>query len=147
MPLPTSLVPTSLVGSWKLARVIVDHLADEESRVEGTTRLTVDDDGRIRWVEDGTLFRRGVELPVSRVLFLQSRGERGWFVTFEDGRDFHPWEPGHRVEHPCAPDHYVGLVEAVAGGAWGVTWRVTGPKKDYTMTSRLTRDRSTPRWP
>ncbi|MBC7633475.1 DUF6314 family protein [Aeromicrobium sp.] len=141
MPLPTSLDPLSLTGTWELARVIDDHLADEVSRVEGSTGLTVEDDGRIRWVENGTLSRRGVELPVSRVLFLQRRGERGWFVTFEDGRDFHPWQPGHAVEHRCAPDHYVGLVEAADGGAWRVTWRVTGPRKDYTMTSTLRRGR------
>lgn len=80
------------------------------------------------------------EIPVNRTLFVELRDE-GWFVTFDDGRDFHPWEPGEEVVHPCAADTYVGRIELVDPGTWTVEWHVTGPAKDYTMASRLTRVR------
>jgi hypothetical protein len=39
-------------------------------------------------------------------------------VTFDDGRDFHRWQPGAEVEDPCAPDLYVGTVERVDENRW-----------------------------
>lgn len=134
------LDPLELVGTWELSRVIIDHRADERSDVLGTSELTLQADARIRWTESGTLHRRGTDVAVSRVLYLEPR-EPGWFVTFEDGRDFHPWEPGSPVEHACTPDMYVGLVAPMGDDRWSVEWRVNGPGKDYTMTSVLTRSR------
>lgn len=83
-----------------------------------------------------------------------------WRVTFEDGRDFHPWT-ARPVEHACGHDLYEGHVEtkpatglprtttAPAGGrtttdagtdaGWTIRWRVTGPAKDYTMLSHYSR--------
>jgi len=132
------LDPLALVGTWDLSRVIVDHQDGQQSRVLGTTTLTLQDDVRIRWAESGTLSHRGIEAAVSRVLYVEKRAG-GWFVTFEDGRDFHPWEPGVPVEHGCAPDLYIGTVDRVDERRWSVEWRVTGPSKDYTMASVLTR--------
>jgi hypothetical protein len=133
---PSPLTPPDLLGSWQLSRVIVDHLAGDESTVAGSTELVRQADGRIRWSEAGVLQRRGLDLPVSRVLYVEER-PTGWFVTFDDGRDFHSWAVGYEVEHDCAPDRYVGVI----GGdvdRWTVQWRVSGPAKDYTMTSVLT---------
>ncbi|MFI5427485.1 DUF6314 family protein [Aeromicrobium sp. UC242_57] len=100
--------------------------------------LVAQDDGRVRWAEQGRLRRGDLDVPVSRTLFVELR-DAGWFVTFDDGRDFHPWEPGAEVVHPCAADTYVGRIELVDADSWTVEWNVTGPTKDYTMTSRLTR--------
>ena len=132
------LDPLELLGSWELSRVIVDRRADEQSSVEGRTDFAREDDGRIRWSESGTLRRGGTRVEVSRVLFLEPR-ESGWFVTFEDGRDFHPWAPGSEVEHPCAPDTYLGVVKVLATDRWSIEWQVSGSSKDYTMSSVLTR--------
>lgn len=130
--------PLSLLGAWTLARTIDDRKGPETSTVQGTTELARQGDGRVRWSESGTLQRGGHEIPVNRTLYVELR-DAGWFVTFDDGRDFHPWEPGEEVVHPCAADTYVGRIELVDADTWTVEWNVTGPAKDYTMISRLTR--------
>ena len=137
MSTPALLDPLTLLGTWGLTRTIVELASGQESLVDGNTELVAEPDGRIRWSEQGVLRRGGLRVPVTRVLFIEPRDD-GWFVTFDDGRDFHPWQPGRTVEHRCAPDLYAGMV-AAAGESWTVTWRVTGPAKDYTMASVLSR--------
>lgn len=134
--------PHALLGVWDLSREIVEQPGDERSRVDGTTTLAADGDS-IDWYETGTLSRRGLRTPVSRRLRIEPR-EDGWFVTFEDGRDFHPWRPGEPVEHPCGADRYVGTIRRLDTDHWTVQWRVTGPRKDYVMTSVLTRSAARP---
>lgn len=129
--------PTDLLGTWTLERTIDDRLAGERSTVDGVTELTWQDDGRVRWHETGTLHRGDLDIPVSRTLFVEQR-PTGWFVTFDDGREFHPWQPGDEVVHPCNADTYTGRVDVEADDRWVVEWQVAGPAKDYTMTSRLT---------
>jgi hypothetical protein len=95
-----------------------------------------------------------------------AEGGEGWEVTFEDGRPFHPWPDPETVErhrsaagasgdactegrartsgtdfvHVCTPDLYRGvLVEPVGTDEWTLRWDVTGPRKDYVMTTRYTR--------
>jgi len=135
---PDDLDPLELIGTWALARQIVDRALDEHSTVDGTTVLTLQLDGRVRWAESGVLTRRDSAIPVSRVLFVEQRAG-GWFVTFEDGRDFHPWAPSTPVRHDCAPDLYIGTLDRLDDDRWSVVWEVSGPGKDYTMTSILTR--------
>ncbi|MFC6696775.1 DUF6314 family protein [Nocardioides daphniae] len=128
--------PRSLVGRWAFERVVTDRLADEVIDVDGTVELSVEDDGRVRWAEQGTMHRRGADIEVSRVLYVVER-EGGWMVIFDDGRDFHPWSPGAQVVHLCGADTYAGLVE-LGPTTWRVTWQVGGPHKDYVMVTRLT---------
>lgn len=118
----------------------------------------MEDDGRVRWAERGTLTWAAGSTPVSRTLFLV-RAPAGadaaraagaaedpgtWRVTFEDGRDFHPWTGG-AVEHLCGRDLYeggVGLPEEPVPSSnlsWELRWRVTGPEKDYTMHTTYSR--------
>lgn len=133
--------PRDLLGDWVFERVVDDRLAGELLDVRGTTTLSATDGGAVRWAEEGVLRRGSLELPVSRVLHLVP-GSEGWRVTFEDGRDFHPWEPGKEVVHLCGADTYRGLVEVAPGerpDSWSVVWRVIGPSKDYTMTTQLSR--------
>lgn len=127
-----------MLGVWSMARTIDDRHGDEQSTVDGTSELVLEDDGRIRWSERGTLHRRAGDIPVSRTLFLEPR-EDGWWVTFDDGRDFHPWRPGEKVVHPCSPDTYTGSVDIIGPDTWTVRWQVSGPAKDYTMVTILTR--------
>lgn len=128
--------PLNLLGDWHFRRVIDDHLANERSRVVGTLTIVADGD-RIRWSESGELDWRGEKIEVSRVNFLQRRAG-GWFVTFEDGRDFHPWAPGEPVVHDCGAAVYRGCVlQGSRDSAWTVEWHVEGPNKDYTMTTEL----------
>jgi hypothetical protein len=128
--------PTDLLGTWSLTRVVDDHRAGDRREVVGTVELTEVAPGRVRWTETGTMSWPGHAVAVSRTLYVQLE-ERGWFVRFEDGRPFHPWATGQQVEHPCAPDHYRGLIE-IAGTpveSWTVTWDALGPEKDYRMVT------------
>lgn len=130
--------PQVLLGTWEFHRVIDDHRSAERSTVDGRAKLSTEEQ-RIRWSETGTLSWRGQEIPVSRVLYLERRDD-GWFVTFEDGRDFHPWAPGESVEHLCGADVYRGqIADRAQAGRWSIAWSVTGPTKDYRMTTMLRR--------
>ncbi len=133
----TGTDPRDLAGSWRFDRVVEDRLGPVR-HVTGTTELVVEDAERVRWSESGTLTWEGGETPVYRNLFVERRSD-GWWVTFEDGRDFHPWSVGQSVVHPCGADLYEGRIDVTATDAWTVVWVVSGPAKDYTMTTRLTR--------
>jgi hypothetical protein len=128
-----SVEPTDLLGSWTLTRTIEDRLAGERRDVRGTATLELESPDRVRWSEAGTMTWAGHAVPVSRTLLVE-RVEGAWFVRFSDGRPFHPWAVGERVEHPCAPDHYTGLIE-VEADRWTVEWRAVGPEKDYMMVT------------
>jgi hypothetical protein len=137
--------PTALIGTWRFERAIRGRVADVPAsggyEVLGTADFTPLPDGRIRWAEHGTLSWVGGSAPVERTLFLAPKpAPASWMVTFADGRDFHPWQVG-AVSHWCAPDSYDGVVatEAAATDAWTLSWTVTGPHKDYTMTTEYRR--------
>ena len=136
--------PTGLLGTWVMTRVIDDRRANERREVTGSATLVAESPTRIRWSERGTMTWPGHQTPVSRTLYVDREGSTGWVVRFADGRLFHPWSVGHWVDHPCAADHYRGLLE-VSGDpaeAWTVTWDATGPEKDYRMvTVHTARDR------
>ena len=146
---PTGLEdPTTLLGTWVLTREIEDRRAGERHHVEGTLELGLDGADRVRWVETGLWHHPAGDVEVHRRLWLErldGSDEDGgqWWVRFEDGRDFHPWRPGREVVHPCAPDTYRGTVAGTVQ-EWEVTWEVTGPAKDHTLRTRLTRPADVP---
>ena len=130
--------PTDLLGRWELDREIDDRAAAERHRVDGVLTLELVAPGRVRWSETGRWRHPTGDVDVRRDLWLVHEPADGWWVRFDDERDFHPWSPGEPVVHPCAPDTYRGVVTGTAD-SWTVVWEVTGPRKDYTMTTRLTR--------
>lgn len=134
--------PLELLGTWTLERTVDDRTTGEARSVSGDTTMSLLDDGRVRWDERGVMRWPGHEVPVSRTLFVEQRGE-DWFVTFEDGRDFHPWSTETPVDHDCPPDVYTGAITVDRDGeelqTWRVEWTARGPAKDYTMLSRLVR--------
>ncbi|QDQ98678.1 DUF6314 family protein [Tomitella fengzijianii] len=131
--------PRTLLGRWGFSRTIDDRFAGDRKTVDGTITLSADGE-RVRWYEEGTLHLDGQDLPVTRTMFVEPRGD-GWFVVFEDGHDFHPWTTGEQVQHLCGRDLYSGRIDVgdrPEPDAWTVRWDVAGPEKDYTMTTRLT---------
>ncbi|MFD7022662.1 DUF6314 family protein [Promicromonospora sukumoe] len=149
--------PHRLVGTWLFVREI-EHDDGAAYTADGEARFSREDDGRVRWAERGTLRWDGGSTPVTRTLFLvreagsdggaapgndpsaDGKPATGWRVTFEDGRDFHPWTAG-AVEHLCGRDLYAGglAVAAVPAQDWELRWRVTGPEKAYLMHTHYTR--------
>ena len=139
---PVSLAdPRSLVGTWSFHRTIEDRRgtahggAGDDVAVAGLLALTLVAPDRVDWEERGTWHRATGPVDVRRGLRVARRGA-GWWVLFEDGRDFHPWVPDEPVLHDCRPDTYCGLVTGTTRG-WSVRWDVTGPEKDYVMRTRL----------
>ena len=131
--------PALLLGRWRMSRVVDDRREATHSTISGWLDLTPVATDRIRWEESGRWHRPEVDVEVRRALWLV-RQARGWWVLFEDGRDFHPWLPGDHIVHDCRPDTYGGLVSGTPEH-WSVRWDVTGPEKDYSMTTVLVRDR------
>ena len=129
--------PAALIGTWRLRREVDDRRLDVTSRVTGTLTLTRAGEDRIRWVEEGRWRQDTGVVDVRRALWVVRTDADGWWVRFDDGRDFHPWRPGGPVVHPCAPDTYRGTVTGSAS-RWSITWEVTGPAKDYRMVTELT---------
>ncbi|WP_285102390.1 DUF6314 family protein [Promicromonospora sp. MEB111] len=141
--------PLRLVGTWDFRREI-RHADGTQYAADGGAELTPQEDGRIRWAERGTLRWATGSTPVTRTLFLvrepppDDGAAPGWRVTFEDGRDFHPWTAG-AVEHLCGRDLYRGGIDLpaqvparvpavrVPADSWDLRWHVTGPEKDYLM--------------
>ncbi len=138
MSAPSLVDPQTLVGTWTLSRVIEDRLARVRHTVDGQLVLTAVSPARLRWAETGRWHQQAGDVDVRRDLWLERDVDAGWWMRFDDGRDFHPWRPGEQVVHPCAPDTYRGLVSGSAEG-WTVRWEVTGPHKDYTMETALAR--------
>ncbi|MCP2266730.1 DUF6314 family protein [Promicromonospora thailandica] len=158
--------PLRLLGTWDFRREVT-HADGSRYTATGQAHLRRLDDGRVRWDEHGTLRWEAGSTPVSRTLYLvpapasaPPAPEPDWRVTFEDGRDFHPWTPG-AVEHLCGRDLYRGDLDVPAGPAasagpasavvvrpasavvvrppsWELDWHVTGPEKDYEMRTRYT---------
>ena len=128
--------PELLLGRWRMSRVVEDRRQATRSTVSGWLDLTRTADDRIHWAESGRWHRPDADVEVRRALWLVHQ-ERGWWVLFEDGRDFHPWVPGDPVVHDCRPDTYGGLVTGTPE-RWTIRWDVSGPEKDYTMTTVLT---------
>ncbi|MFZ6992912.1 DUF6314 family protein [Curtobacterium sp. RRHDQ66] len=130
-------MPDQLLGEWALERVVVDRRAGVRGTVRGTTTLTLEHAGLVRWEESGTMELAGRTTPVSRALTVRRDDDGTWTVCFADGRTFHDWVWGASVVHACAPDEYTGVL---AGDAdrWTVRWDAVGPAKDYRLDSVLT---------
>lgn len=134
--------PTDLVGVWHLTRRIVDRRAGggrAHGRVHGTLTLSRISPDEVCWHEQGTLVWDRRELEVFRTLLVRRDGA-GWTVCFEDGRVFHPWEPGAALTHPCRADTYRGVVHVAPDRQLlRILWDVTGPTKDARLVTRCRR--------
>lgn len=132
------LQPTDLLGEWELRRTVDDRRAAARGIVLGTTTLTSTGADEVRWDESGTMTFGGRTVPVTRTLLVRRTDGGSWTVHFADGRVFHDWVWGARVEHACAPDDYTGVLDGDVT-RWRVRWEAHGPAKDYVLDSELRR--------
>jgi len=122
-------------GLWRVERVIEDHLAGQTGRFSGEGKLTRDGDHWL-WSETGFLQLGAARTMSAGRRYLWRLGEAGRIeVFFEDGRPFHGFDPEGRPEaaHWCDPDDYRVTYDFADWPLWRATWRVRGPRKDYTM--------------
>ena len=67
-------------------------------------------------------------------------------VAFDDGTPFYDldltagtWNADHR----CREDRYRGRFRVLAPDVWETVWRIAGPRKDQTLTTRYSRNSET----
>lgn len=130
-------------GDWVLHRQVTDRRAGTMLNFDGCLAITVED-SRLRLEETG----RWSDAPWGplaghRVYLWVPEGRERVAVLYEDGRPFHAFEPVRqgraRARHLCDPDTYDVTYEFDLPACWQHRWEVTGPTKDYTMLTRLTR--------
>ena len=130
-----STEPLTLTGTWSLRRRVHDRLSGRFGRACGT--LTITDGGE--WIEQGRLELADRHASFERRLAVRLLDDE-WWVTFADGRQFHPWRLDEPVNHPCGDDLYRGRVTlSAAGEVLRVLWDVTGPVKSQRLFTTFRR--------
>ena len=136
-----------LHGSWTVERSLADHASGLTGRFTGVATFTFDD-GALRHGERGSLTWAGSSpTPATRELFWRPTVEpQSAEVFFPDGRFFHCLDLSTGQDspvHPCSPDVYRGEFVLVGRDHWQYRWRVSGPQKDLTLLTRLSRTAET----
>lgn len=129
-------------GEWRVTRGIEDRLAARPGRFEGLARFEEDGTG-LRYREEGMLrLGDGPAFSAHRDYLWRPGPAGAVMVLFPDGRPFHSFLPEgmtRGTDHPCGRDLYRVAYDLEAWPAWTVEWTVTGPAKDYRMTTAYAR--------
>jgi hypothetical protein len=122
-------------GRWQMVRIIENLPQGVIGEFWGECAFEPDGDG-LTCTEAGVLRFRGNDYAATRVSLWRFPGGGRVEVRYEDGRPFHDFpEREPAAVHDCGDDHY--RVEYDFGeGTWLSRWAVTGPAKDYVMTTR-----------
>jgi hypothetical protein len=130
------ILPGDLSGNWTFRRRLGDLVTGQFGSARGTLEV---DAGRRSWAEQGRLDWNGRRAAVTRTMrFLPVDGE--WWMTFADGRPFHPWRLGEVLEHRCRADVYRGVLAVDDGpGRLRICWDVVGPGKHQRIVTRYDR--------
>lgn len=132
---------SDLLGSWTFTRWIEDHRAGQGIEVVGEATITVSTDGAT-YDEAGRMALPGQPPLQSTRRYLLREGGDHLAFHFDDGRFFHRWDYGlthPTCHHHCPPDSYDVRYDTSDWPTWRATWTVSGPRKDYVMTTRYTR--------
>lgn len=129
------------VGRWKILRRIEDFKAGQTLSGAGEAVFAETAEGLL-YTEQLTLtLPNGATTLATRSYKWCAQGSE-IEVFFEDGLPFHHFDPtvlNQECFHACDPDSYQGHYDFSRWPAWQVTWRVTGPRKDYRLISRYER--------
>ena len=133
-----------LRGSWAIERSLENHASGLTGRFAGVATFASNDDRTLHHGERGTLSWAGsTPAPATReLLWRQAEKPQSVEVSFPDGRFFHALDLSTGQDspvHPCSPDLYRGEFLLVDQDHWQYTWRVSGPAKDLTLMTFLTR--------
>ena len=127
-------------GRWQMVRIIENVPEGIIGEFWGECRFLPDGEG-LTCREDGVLRFRGVDYHSGRVSLWRFPGP-GWVeVRYEDDRPFHDFgveDP--QAVHRCGADTYRVRYE-FSPDTWLSHWEVSGPAKDYMMSTRYRRVR------
>ena len=130
-------------GDWRLERRIVQGGGQAGARLEGLARFRREGPTLIH-EEQGRLSIEGSPGPGMQAerRYLWRAAPGGIEICFEDGRMFHGIPLGRvapEATHLCSSDRYQVRYDFSLWPEWSTVWRVSGPRKDYVMTSRFLR--------
>ena len=126
-------VLSDFIGRWRITRDITPA-SGPSARFEGYG--TWAEDGE--YLEVGTLTLAG-QPPMNAER--RYRWDAELNIYFDDGRFFHQVPAsGGEAAHWCDPDQYDATYDFTQWPQWSCTWRVRGPRKDYTMTTQYRRE-------
>lgn len=133
-----------LAGEWDVVRQIADHRSGQVGSFRGRAsfRPPVSQPSVLDFTEHGELRFGGHEGPASRSLRYYGRTDGGADVRFADGREFYRLDlrgGACQAVHPCHADRYAVTVTCLSPDSFTEVWQVTGPAKDYDMTTVYTR--------
>ncbi len=130
-------------GDWTIERAIEDVHAARLGRFSGRATFRPAAAGGLAYREEGTLtLGDGPAMQATRDYHWRDGGGGIIEVRFGDGRFFHRFLPEEAAPgdvHQCDPDLYRVRYDFARWPMWRAEWRVTGPRKDYSMVSRYRR--------
>jgi len=119
-------------GVWRIDRDVL-HGTGARAHMAGHAEFAPDGDG-LAYREEGQMRIDGGP-PLCAVR--RHVWRPGLEVWFDDGRFFHRVPPsGGTATHRCDPDDYRVIYDFSRWPDWTTQWIVTGPRKDYSMTTR-----------
>ena len=135
-----------LLGEWNVVREIRDNRSGQSGSFRGTARFEPEPGGHaglvVGYREHGELTFGAHNGPANRSLSYRERPDESADVRFADGRALYQLDlRGGRcqAEHLCGADWYLGSVCVLSSDTFTETWPVTGPAKDYEMTTTYVR--------
>jgi hypothetical protein len=135
-----------LAGDWDVVREIADHRSGRAGRFRGRASFRPTTDSprscALDFAEQGELRIGGHRGPAARSLRYHGRADGSADVRFADGRAFFRLDlrsGSCRAVHPCRADRYAVTVTWLSPDCFTEIWRVTGPEKDYDITTVYTR--------
>ncbi len=129
-------------GRWELHREITDDAGARLGEFSGRAEFTARPDDLLIYREDGVLELGAHRGPAQRTLHYQVVGPGQAQVWFDYGDFFHELDlrTGHwRTSHPCRQDLYSGEFGIEGPDRWWQCWRVSGPAKAHTLSTRFRR--------
>ncbi|WP_420416853.1 DUF6314 family protein [Pacificispira sp.] len=122
-----------LGGRWRLSRLVFDF--SEGTFLRGTGEMQAVADGARLWRLQETLIFNGFE--AQRDSLWQIVGQ-SLHLRYADGAPLVVLDLTQGTAedaHLCAPDRYLARFKTLGSDRFKLSWRVTGPRKNYAMVT------------
>ncbi|MGR3571365.1 DUF6314 family protein [Brevirhabdus sp.] len=139
-----AITAADFIASWALHKRIEDHGAGTTATFEGRCLIAphAPDPTYLALEETGRMFLPGQPPLAGSRRYLWRADPAGRVeVAFDDGRPFHRidlTQDAPSDTHRCDPDTYRVTYDFTSFPRWRAVWRVTGPRKNYTMSQTYT---------